>query len=162
MEKKKFQFSLQPAQATMQYDNEGAFQQLLSMMKRGERIDLRLFTSKDNHPSVWAESRTVEGFRYDVSPESFESILEYLRTGIYETFEKCKSESETLDAGEDFQMMVLKQFVEAGMSLKYVPLFREYTDKITGSYFYLKGKVVFRVNRTQELINYLRENNQTI
>ena len=130
-----------------------------ALLHRGGEADVyELECGESRYALKWYH----EGFRYDVSPESFESILEYLRTGIYETFEKCKRESEALDAGEDFQMMVLKQFVEAGMSLKYVPLFREYTDKITGSYFYLKGKVVFRVNRTQELINYLRENSQTI
>lgn len=162
MNKKKFKFSLQPAQATMQYDNEGAFNQLLSMMKRGERIDLKFFTSKDNHPSVWAESRTVAGFRYDVSSESFESLLQYLRTGSYESFEKCQSEPDELDEGADFQLMVLKQFVEGGVMLQYVPQFREYADKVTASISYMKGKIIFRVNRTQELMDYLRENNQII
>jgi len=162
MEPKKFHFSLQPAQATMQYDNEGAFQQMLSMMKRGERIDLKLFTSKDNHPSVWAESRTVAGFRYDVSSETFESLLQYLRTGSYESFEKCQSEPDELDEGADFQLMVLKQFVEGGVMLQYVPQFREYADKVTASISYMKGKIIFRVNRTQELMDYLRENNQII
>ena len=162
MNKKKFTFTFQPAQAVAQYDNEGAFQQLLSMMKRGERIDLKLFTSKDNHPSVWAESRTVAGFRYDVSSETFESLLQYLRTGSYESFEKCQSEPDELDEGADFQLMVLKQFVEGGVMLQYVPQFREYADKVTASISYMKGKIIFRVNRTQELMDYLRENNQII
>ena len=159
---KKFKFTFQPAQAVAQYDNEGAFQQMLSMMKRGERIDLKLFTSKDNHPSVWAESRTVAGFRYDVSSETFESLLHYLRTGNYESFEKCQSEPDELDEGADFQLMVLKQFVEGGVKLQYVPQFREYADKVTASISYMKGKIIFRVNRTQELMDYLRENNQII
>jgi len=159
---KKFVFSFLPAQAVAQYDNEGAFQQMLSMMKRGERIDLKLFTSKDNHPSVWAESRTVAGFRYDVSSETFESLLHYLRTGNYESFEKCQSEPDELDEGADFQLMVLKQFVEGGVMLQYVPQFREYADKVNASISYMKGKIIFRVNRTQELMDYLRENNQII
>ena len=162
METKKFHFSLQPAQAMMQYDNEGAFNQLLSMMKRGERIDLKLFTSKDNHPSVWAESRTVAGFRFDVSSETFESLLQYLRTGSYESFEKCQSEPDELDEGAEFQMMIMKQFIEGGVLLQYVPQFREYADKITASISFMKGKIIFRVNRTQELMDYLRENNQII
>ena len=159
---KKFNFMLQPIQSTASYDNEGAFNQMLSMMKRGERIDLKLFTSKDNHPSVWAESRTVAGFRFDVSSESFESLLKYFQTGNYESFEKCQSDSDELDQGADFQMIIMKQFVEGGVLLQYVPQFREYTDKVTASISYQKGKIVFRVNRTQELIDYLRENNQII
>jgi len=162
MEKKKFQFSLQSTQVVAQYDNEGAFNQLLSMMKRGERIDLKFFTSKENYPSVWAESRTVAGFRYDISSESYDSLLHYLRTGNYEPFEKCQSESDKLDEGTDFQLMVLKQFVEGGVVLQYVPQFREYADKVTASISFMKGKIIFRVNRTPELMDYLRENNQII
>ena len=162
METKKFHFSLQPAQATMEYDNEGAFQQMLSMMKRGERIDLKFFTSKDNHPSVWAESRTVAGFRYDLSSESYSGLMEYLMTGKYEVFEKSLSEPSVLDEGADFQLMVMKQFIESGRVLQYVPQFREYADKVTASISYMKGKIIFRVNRTEELMEFLRENNQII
>ncbi len=161
METKIFHFSLQPAQATVEYDNEGAFNQLLSMMKRGERIDLKLFNSKDNHLSVWAESRTVAGFRYDVSSESFSGLMEYLRTGKYEAFEKSQSEPAVLD-NTDFQLLIMKKHVEAGIILQYVPQFREYADKVTASVSYLKGKIIFRVNRTEELMDYLRENNQII
>ena len=153
---------MQPIQSTANYDNEGAFNQLLSMMKRGERINLKFFTSKDNHPSVWAESRTVAGFRYDVSSESFDSLMLYLRTGNYEAFEKSQSEPDELDEGTDFQLMIMKQFVEGGVLLQYVPQFREYSDKVTASVSYLKGKIIFRVNCTQELMDYLRENNQII
>ena len=98
---KLFKFSMQPVQSAASYDNKGAFYQLLSMMKRGERIDLKLFTSKDNHPSVWAESRTVAGFRYDVSSETFDALLLYLRTGNYEAFEKSQSEPDELDEPDD-------------------------------------------------------------
>lgn len=159
---KKFEFVLQPTQATMEYDNKGAFQQLLQIMKRGERIDLKFFTSKDNHPSVWAESRTIAGFRYDLSSESYSGLMEYLMTGKYEAFEKSQGEPDSLDEGADFQMMVMTQFIESGRVLQYVPQFREYADKVTASISYMKGKIIFRVNRTQELMEYLRENNQII
>ena len=159
---KQFVFVLQPTQATMEYDNKGAFQQLLQIMKRGERIDLKFFTSKDNHPSVWAESRTIAGFRYDLSSESYSGLMEYLMTGKYEAFEKSQGEPDSLDEGADFQLMVMKQFIESGRVLQYVPQFREYADKVTASISYMKGKIIFRVNRTQELMEYLRENNQII
>ena len=162
MERKTFHFTLQPAQATVEYDNEGAFNQLLSMMKRGERIDFKLFNSKENHPSVWAESRTVAGFRYDVSSESFSGLMDYLRTGKYEVFEKSQGEPAVLEEDTDFQLMIMKQYIEAGVLLQYVPQFREYSDKVTASISFLKGKIIFRVNRTQELMDYLRENNQII
>lgn len=159
---KVFHFSMQSIPSTANYDNEGAFQQLLSMMKRGERIDLKFFTSKDNYPSVWAESRTVAGFRCDLSSESYDGLLEYLATGKYDVLEKCGSEADKLNDGADFQLMVMKQFIESGRMLQYVPQFREYADKVTASISFLKGKIIFRVNRTEELMDYLRENNQII
>jgi hypothetical protein len=88
--------------------------------------------------------------------------MEYLMTGKYEAFEKSQGEPDSLDEGADFQMMVMTQFIESGRVLQYVPQFREYADKVTDSISYMKGKIIFRVNRTQELMEYLRENNQII
>ena len=58
--------------------------------------------------------------------------------------------------------MVPGKIWRCAMLLQYVPQFREYADKVTASISYMKGKIIFRVNRTQELIDYLRENNQII
>jgi len=33
---------------------------------------------------------------------------------------------------------------------------------VTASISYMKGKIIFRVNRTEELMEFLRENNQII
>ena len=88
--------------------------------------------------------------------------MEYLMTGKYGVFEKSLSEPSVLDEGADFQLMVMKQFIESGRVLQYVPQFREYADKVTASISYMKGKIIFRVNRTEELMEYLRENNQII
>lgn len=153
---------MQPVQSAASYDNDGAFKQMLEMMKRGERIDFRFFTSRDNHPSTWAESRNVAGFRLDLSTETFAGIMDYLITGHYELFEKGQVEPDSLVEGSDFQLGLMKDFIESGRVLKYVPLFRDYPDKLTASIPYLKGKIIFRVTRTQELMDYLRENNQPI
>ena len=158
---KTFKFPMQPIQSTANYDNEGAFNQLLSMMKRGERIDFKFFTSRDNHPSTWAESRTVAGFRLDLSTETFAGIMDYLISGHYELFEKGQVEPDSLVEGSDFQLGLMKDFIESGRVLQYVPQFREYADKVTASISYMKGKIIFRLNRTQELMDYLRENNHS-
>ena len=130
-----------------------------ALLHRGGEADVyELECGESRYALKWYH----EGFRYDVSSETFESLLHYLRTGNYESFEKCQSEPDELDEGADFQMMIMKQFVEGGVLLQYVPQFREYTDKVTASISYQKGKILFRVNRTQELMDYLRENNQII
>lgn len=40
-----------------QYDNESAMNTLKVMMKRGEQLVVKFFTSKDNFPCAWIESK---------------------------------------------------------------------------------------------------------
>jgi hypothetical protein len=56
----------------------------------------------------------------------------------------------------------MKQFVENGQTLQYTPLFREYNDKISAMKSMLKGTVFFRIPRTTENLDYLREHQQDI
>lgn len=145
-----------------QYDNNGAHAEVLKMMKRGEKLKIKLRTSKDRHPYAWVESKTVAGFKYELNEEKFNNLLVYLTKG-----EICKYESDPMDVevmkeGEDFQLEVLKSFVEGGVSLQYTPLFREYNDSISAMKSFQKGTIYFRIPRTSEILDYLRENEQAI
>ena len=52
--------------------------------------------------------------------------------------------------------------VEAGKTIQYVPLFREHPDYISAILPCFKGKIMFRIKRTEETLNYLREQKQII
>ena len=71
-------------------------------------------------------------------------------------------QSDTLEDGKDFQTEVMQQFVEGGQTLQYTPLFREYNDKISAMKPMFKGTVYFRIPRTNEILDYLREQKQAI
>jgi hypothetical protein len=69
---------------------------------------------------------------------------------------------DTVEAGKDYQFEVMKEFVENGQTLQYVPLFREYPDKISATKTMFKGTVFFRIPRTTENLDYLREHKQSV
>jgi len=77
-------------------------------------------------------------------------------------FDTNPKEADVLNENEDFQFKILTMMVEAGKTIQYVPLFREHPDYISAILPCLKGKIMFRIKRTEETLNYLREQKQII
>lgn len=141
------------------YDNTGAHNAIKSMMQRKETLSIRLYTDKDNYPYIWIESYNVAGFKYYVTPTSFKWIYTYLTTGESEDGGIQPTELTPYQTDEDnnFQLSILKQLVESGKRVQFVPLFREVNNYISATSAFLRGKIFFRVERTEELLDYLRE-----
>ena len=149
--------------STQVYDNLGAYQALLGMMNRKEVINVKFFTDKQSYPCVWIESKGVAGFKYQLKSESFKGLLKYLAKGEVTDFDADPMNVETQsNPQEDFQLNIFKMFIEGGWKIQYVPLFRESNGYVSANLSLYKGKIFFRVERTNELLDYLRENNQTI
>ena len=145
------------------YDNKGAHQALLGMMNRKEVINVKFFTDKQSYPCAWIESKGVAGFKYQLKSESFKGLLRYLAKGEVTDFDADPMNVETQsNPQEDFQLNILKMFIEGGWKIQYVPLFRESNGHVSANLPLYKGKIFFRVERTNELLDYLRENKQTI
>lgn len=145
------------------YDNKGAHQALLGMMNRKEVINVKFFTDKQSYPCAWIESKGVAGFKYQLKSESFKGLLKYLAKGEVTDFDADPMKVETLsNPQEDFQLNIFKMFIEGGWKIQYVPLFRESNGYVSANLPLYKGKIFFRVERTNELLDYLRENKQTI
>ena len=158
----KLQLNFAELQGTkQQYDNVGAHAEVVKMMNRGDRLTVR-FGAKDDVPYAWVESRLVSGFKYELDNERFTNLLHYLFTGEVNSYNGDPNHSEKLDEGQDYQMDVMKQFIEAGMILQYTPLFREYNERISAMKAMPKGTIYFRIPRTNENLEYLREQNQPI
>ena len=77
-------------------------------------------------------------------------------------FDTNPKEAETLDENEDFQLGILKAMIDAGKTIQYVPLFREHPESISTILPCFKGKIMFRIKRTDETLDYLREHKQII
>ena len=156
----KFTFSFTREDAVKKYDNQGAYQTLQAMMNRKEQLTVKFYSGKDGYPCAWIESKRVAGFKYQLKSESFQGLMQYLTKGEAIDFDSNPSVTDTLEEGADFQLMVLQALVNEGKTIQYIPLFRENPEYISAVLPCFKGKVMFRIKRTNEILDYLRENKQ--
>ena len=160
MKKENILFNFQGADQP--YDNTGAQAEVEKMMKRGDKLSVKFGTTKDLHPYAWIESKNVAGFKYLLDMTRLINLIHYIDKGEVTEYTDDPMNSDTLNEGEDYQLYLMKQFIEGGQKLQYTPLFREYNDKISAQKAMFKGTVFFRIPRTKENLDYLREKNQPI
>ena len=158
----KFEFSTQTTAKELQYPNNEAHAEVEKMMNRGDKLSVKFGTTKSQHPYAWVESKTVTGFKYELDAERANNLIHYLMTGEVSEYAGDPMKSDTLEADEDYQWKVMKLFIENGQSLQYTPLFREYNDKISAMKSMFKGTVFFRIPRTSDNLDYLREHKQSV
>ena len=156
-----FDYNFGTKTAIKEYDNQGAYNTLQEMMKRKEQLIVKFYGSKDNTRCAWIESAHVAGFKYQLKSASYQGLLDYLFKGK-ENFDTNPKEADVLNENEDFQFKILTMMVETGKTIQYVPLFREHPDYISAILPCFKGKIMFRIKRTEETLNYLREQKQII
>ena len=154
--------ALQGTKQQQQYDNLGAHAEVETMMKRGDKLSVKFGTTKNQHPYAWVESEKVAGFKYELDVERTNNLINYMMTGDGSEYAGDPMKCDTVEAGKDYQFEVMKEFVENGQTLQYVPLFREYPDKISATKTMFKGTVFFRIPRTTENLDYLREHKQSV
>ena len=145
-----------------QYDNNGAQAEVEKMMKRGDKLSVKFGKTKTQHPYAWVESKTVAGFKYELDAERTNNLIHYMATGEISEYAGDPMKSDTVETGEDYQWKMMKQFVESNQTLQYTPLFREYPDRISAMKSMFKGTVFFRIARTPENLDYLREHQQNV
>lgn len=157
-----FDYSIKAESAVKAYDNQGAYNTLLEMMSRHEQLTVKFYSSKDNVPCAWVESKRIAGFKYQLKTSSFHGLLSYLSNSVVEDFDQNPTEFDTIQEGEDFQLKVMEMLIALGKTIQFVPTFRERTNYINGIVPCFKGRIMFKIKRTEEVLNYLRENNQIL
>ena len=155
-------FSALTTAKEQQYPNNEAHAEVMKMMKRGDKLSVKFGTTRDLHPYAWIESKTVAGFKYELDAERANNLIHYMVTGEVREYAGDPMQSDTVEPSEDYQLEMMKLFIENGQTLQYTPLFREYNDKISAMKAMLKGTVFFRVSRTTENLDYLREHQQNV
>ena len=155
-------FSAPTTTKDLQYPNNEAHAEVMKMMTRGDRLSVKFGTTKNQHPYAWVESKTVAGFKYELDADRAKNLIKYMVTGEVSDYAGDPMQSDTLEVDEDYQWEVMKQFIENGQTLQYTPLFREYNDKLSAMKSMYKGTVFFRISRTTENLDYLREHQQDI
>ena len=90
------------------YDNEGAMQTVKAMMKRGEQLDVKFYTNKDNYPCAWIGSKKIQGFCLILNQEGLSWLRTYLETGEAEDFGFNPNSVTAYGEGEDndFQLSI--------------------------------------------------------
>lgn len=145
------------------YDNIGAYNQLQLMMRRGDKLTIKFYTSKHDQTScAWIESKSVAGFRYILKPESINGILDYMTSGDQSEFDISPNTYDSVEDDENFQKSILMRLIENGITIQWTPLFREYQPKISGLACFKMGKIMFRLERNDEILSELREYKQAI
>lgn len=157
----KYSFSnIQPT-TYAEYNNNEDHNELKAIMNRHERISISFSIDKDGYEIVYAESKTTAWFKYRLNAESFAWIMRYLTSGETEDFnvkpmELAKTEYENPDA---FKSDMLKMFVENKLgNLQFTPEIRDRSGKLSAIASFRHGIVSFRVERTEEMTEYLRDN----
>ena len=144
-------------EAQNQYDNIGAYNQLQAMMKAGQKLSVKFYTGKDNKPCAWIESKQVAGFRYKLKEVSFSGLINYLITGEAADFDASPMETQPLAEGSNYALLVLKLMLEEHWGIQFTPLFRERSNYITAQKAFRKGIIFFRIPRTEENLELIRE-----
>lgn len=143
------------------YDNQGAHEAVKSMMAGGEKLSVKFGTGKnDKIPYAWVESKTIRGFKYQLNEKSLQWLWDYLTQGKVEDFGINPLGLETTE--EDFQEAILRDMITEKQRIQFTPLFRETTGYISGMASYEKGLITFKVKRTPELVEFLRDHNQSV
>ena len=144
-------------EAQNQYDNIGAYNQLQAMMKAGQKLSVKFYTGKDNKPCAWIESKQVSAFRYELKEVSFEGLMSYLMTGEIADFDASPMETQPLEEETNYALLVLKLMLGQHWGIQFTPLFRERSNYITAQKVLRKGTIYFRIPRTGENIELLRD-----
>ncbi|MBF1562386.1 MAG: hypothetical protein HXO12_03650 [Prevotella salivae] len=139
------------------YDNIGAYNQLKAMMKAGQKLSVKFYTGKDNKPCAWIESKQVKGFRYELKEVSFSGLINYLITSEAADFDASPMETQPLAEGSNYALLVLKLMLEEHWGVQFTPLFRERSNYITAQKAFRKGIIFFRIPRTEENLELIRE-----
>ena len=157
-----FDFSAMQGSKLQPYDNNGAHAELMKMINRGDKLSVSFGMTKTQHPCAWVESRKVAKFKYELDTERTANLINYMMTGEVCDYAGDPMKSDMLNEGEDFQLDMMKVFIEKGVTLQYVPQFREYLPQITAMKVMFKGTITFHVSRTPETLDYLREHKQNV
>lgn len=140
------------------YDNMGAHNTVKFMMNKKEYITVKFGIDKGGYNYAWVESRTLKGFKYQLTEDGLTWLVTYLQTSQLEDCQVKPTEvAPEEDENCDIQADILKIFIENKFKVQCTPLFRETNGNINAIASFANGKVVFRIKRTEELVDYLRE-----
>ena len=131
------------------YDNEAAHREVKLMMMQGRQLDIQV-----EEEEVWVSSQGVTGLRYLLNDDSWKWILGYLQTGDYEDFGVFPSDV-SLIVEDGFKEIKVRELIDQCCDIASIPFHRETEAFIWLIASFKFGKLIFKVRRTDNFINYL-------
>ena len=124
--------------------------QLKQLMEQGKKLTIQL----DDEPCAWISTYRVTSLRYSVNNESWQWLLNYLKTGNPADIGINPNDLPPLP---NFQEKVLRELINSHECVARIPFLRETTAYISLVGIFKFGKVTFRIKRTNEFVEYLYE-----
>ena len=131
------------------YDNEAAHRQLKLLMMQHKQLHIRV---EDEEVSVSCQG--VTGLRYLLNENSWNWILDYLKTGDYEDFGVFPS-AVSLMVNDGYQESKAKELIDQGCNIIPIGFHRETEAYINMRVFFNYGKLYFSIRRTDKFTDYL-------
>lgn len=139
------------------YDNESAYKELLSRISKGERLILKVYTDRAGYSSFGIETKLVSSFKLRLNQEILSKIIQYLSNENLSDMVVNPNDIEPYEEGKDFTTDLFKLMVETGYVPQTLSLFRAVYGKINSTFHFPNGRIEFRLERTDELLDYLAE-----
>ncbi len=145
------------------YNNEIALKDLLKMMRRKEILTISFLLDKYGYEAVRIESKVVDELNLQISNALFTWLTYYLKNG--EIGEPIPSATNGLFYGtslnsNDFAQDILQQYLQNGDELSHIHVVPEVVDKpdrLTVTFGYRFGILVFKIIRSTEILEVLAE-----
>lgn len=139
------------------YDNESAYRELLSRVNNNENLTISVFIDRNNYPSFGIETKRVSRFKLRVNQNLLSLLISYLNNGIINENEIKANEVEPCEEDQDFKVDLFKLLIDAGFTPQIAPLFRTAYGYINAVFNFPNGRMYFRLERTDELMDYLAD-----
>ena len=133
------------------YDNEVAHRQLKLLMRLGRQLNIRV------EDEAWVSSQGVTGLRYQLNEKSWQWILNYLQTCVYEDFGVFPSEISRFTY-EGFQESKVRELVDSKCNIACIPFLRETQPFVKLRGLFKFGKLFFSIRKTDDFMDYLNAN----
>ena len=132
-------------------DNDIAHREIKTLMRQGKNLDIRIDES-----FALVSTHAITGLQYMLTPDNWQWLLNYLRTGDYEDFGVFPSDIPRFTF-EDEQESKVKELVEQKCNIACIPFLRETQAFVKLRGLFKFGKLFFSIRRTDDFMDYLNE-----
>lgn len=143
------------------YNNEVAYKDLIKMMRRKDLITVAFIVDRFGYEALEVESKIMEKFIVQFTPGLFDCIYNYLLSGKVEDLPHSPSDERTISSFKSTNELAtsfLRTFMEEHNERPFMHIVPEVIDKpdrLTVTFSYPFGVIVFKVTRSQEMRDFL-------